>query len=63
MPAAETIPYDQSVADYGGESKQDNQLTVSMSRAEAHEAEWRMAHIHLDQLQKAAAKARGHASH
>lgn len=45
----------------GGESKQDNQLTVSMSRAEAHEAEWRMAHIHLDQLQKAAAKEQAHA--
>ena len=45
----------------GGESKQDNQLTVAMSRAEAHEAEYRIAHIHLAQLQAAAAKEKAHA--
>ncbi len=38
-------------------------MTVAQSRAEAHEAEWRIAHIHLDQLQKAAAKEKAHAIH
>lgn len=41
----------------GGESKQDNQLTISRNRAEAFELQHRMDAIHLDQLQKAAAKA------
>ena len=44
----------------GGETKQDNQLTVTESRAEAHEAEYRIAHIHLAQLQAAAAKEGAH---
>lgn len=40
-----------------GETKQDNQMTVSRSRAEAFDLQHRMDAIHLDQLQKAAAKA------
>jgi phosphatidylserine/phosphatidylglycerophosphate/cardiolipin synthase-like enzyme len=39
----------------GGEGKQDNECTVSDSRAEAFEAEQRIDRIHLWQLQKAAA--------
>ena len=41
----------------GGETKQDNQATVIVNRAEAYELQRRMDAIHLDQLQKAAAKA------
>ena len=41
----------------GGESKQDNQLTVTRSRAEAFELQHRLDGIHLAQLQAAAAKA------
>lgn len=39
-----------------GETKQDNQATVSWSRAEAAELEHRLDQIHLDQLQKTAAR-------
>ena len=41
----------------GGETKQDNQCTIAVNRAEAFELQHRMDAIHLDQLQKAAAKA------
>jgi phosphatidylserine/phosphatidylglycerophosphate/cardiolipin synthase-like enzyme len=39
----------------GGESKQDNECTVSESRVEAAEARYRIDQIHLAQLQKTAA--------
>jgi len=41
----------------GGETKQDNECTISDSRAEAAEARHRIDQIHLVQLQKAAATA------
>ena len=43
----------------GGESAQDNELTVTDSRAQAADLQHRLDRIHLDQLQKAAAKAKG----